>query len=122
MLQIESIITNIDNSGIIKAKIIHIYKSGNKKNKGTINDIVLLASQKINPRKILKKKIIFGLIAQIKKKKKRLNGHYINFQKSSILTLVDKTTFKSTRIKEPIDAQLRYSIFSNILLITKKLV
>lgn len=122
MLQIETILKNIDNSGIIKAKIIHIYKSGNKKNKGTINDVVLIASQKNNPRKNIKKKIHFGVIAQIKKKKKRLNGHYVNFNKSCILSLFDKKTFKATRIKEPIDAHLRYSIFTNILLVTKKLI
>jgi len=57
MLQLETILTNIDNSGLLKAKIIHIYKSGNKKNKGTITDVILVAAQKINSRKNIKKKI-----------------------------------------------------------------
>jgi len=79
MLQIETILKNIDNSGIIKAKIIHIYKSGNKKNKGTINDVVLIAAQKNNPRKNIKKKIHFGIIAQLKKKKKTIKWSLCKF-------------------------------------------
>ena len=79
MLQIETILKNIDNSGIIKAKIIHIYKSGNKKNKGTINDVVLIASQKNNPRKNIKKKNTLWNYRANKKKKKTIKWTLCKF-------------------------------------------
>ena len=122
MLQIESFLKFKDNSGIFVGKIIHVYKSGNKKDKGILGDTVLVSPQKKNPRKIFKQKLFFGLLAGLKKNKKRLNGHYIKFGSSFGLLLAERDSFKATRIKGPISSELRYSKLTNISLVAQKIV
>lgn len=122
MLQIESFLDFKDNSGIYKGKIIHVYKSNNKKDKGVLGNLVLVSPQKKNPRKIFKQKLFFGILAGLKKNKKRLNGHYIKFGSSFGLLLFERDTFKATRIKGPIAGELRYSKLSTIPLVAQKIV
>lgn len=119
MLQIESILNNYDNTGIITGKIIHIYKSGYKKTCAKISDTVLIASQKTDYRKLQQKKILNALIIKTKKNQKRLNGHYIKFSKSGFVTLQEKNTFKATAIKGPIAAELRFHAITNLITTAK---
>lgn len=56
MLFIESIVKNIDNSGILSTKIIHVYKNNKKTIPAKVKDLVLIASQKADYRKLKKKK------------------------------------------------------------------
>lgn len=99
MLQIETILNNYDNTGVITGKIIHIYKSGYKKTIAKTTDRILIASQKTDYRKLQQKKITQALIIKTKKNQKRLNGHYIKFAKSGFITLQEKNIFKATSIK-----------------------
>ena len=55
MLFIESIVKNIDNSGILLTKIIHVYKNNKKTIPAKVKDLVLIASQKADYRKLKKK-------------------------------------------------------------------
>ena len=122
MLQIESFLNFKDNTGIYQGKIIHVYKSNNKRDKGVLGDVILISPQKKNPRKIFKQKLFFGLLAGLKKNKKRLNGHYIKFGSSFGLLLMERDSFKATRIKGPISGELRYSKLTNIPLVAPKIV
>jgi large subunit ribosomal protein L14 len=119
MLQIESILPNNDNTGIITGKIIHIYKSGYKKTFAKTTDTVLVAAQKTDYRKLQDKKITQALIIKTKKNQKRLNGHYIKFSKSGFVTLQEKNTFKATAIKGPIAAELRFHTIPNLITTAK---
>lgn len=119
MLQIESIIKNYDNTGIITGKVIHIYRGGKKGVTGKLNDAILIASQKKDFSKLTKRKITQAVIVKTKKKIKRLNGHYIKFKNSGFVTLQEKDTFKATSIKGPIAAELRYHPAAGIITTAK---
>lgn len=119
MLQIESILNNYDNTGIITGKIIHIYKSGYKKSIASTANSVLIASQKADYRKLQQKKITQALIIKTRKNQRRLNGHYIKFANSGFVTLQEKNTFKATAVKGPIAAELRFHAATNLITTAK---
>ncbi len=119
MLQIETIINNYDNTGVISGKIIHVYKGGRKGVTATVGDSVLIASQKTDYRKIQKKKITRAVVVKTKKNVKRINGHYIKFKDSGVITLQEKDTFKATAIKGPISAELRFNTIAGIVTAVK---
>lgn len=122
MLFIESIIKNNDNSGIHTGKIIHIYPHGHKQTPAKIKQLILIAAQKTDFRKIPKKKITKGLIVKLKKNIKRKNGHYLHFSKSGFLPLYDNNLFKGTIIRGPIAAEIRFQPIPEISLTAKAMI
>ena len=122
MLQIETIITNCDNTGIVTGKVIHIYKKSEKKITATLKDHVLIASQKTDFRKIPKKKITRAIVVKTKKKIKRLSGHCLSFKKSGVIALYENDTFKGTTIKGPIAAEIRFQPITDIISTAKAVI
>lgn len=73
----------------------------------------MLSFKKINIRKkIIKKKLYKALLISTKKKKKRLNAHFIQFRSNRILLLDTKFKFLGTRIYGPIPKEVRYCLKS----------
>ena len=93
---------------LLLVKLYISTKVDKKSVKARIGDAVLIASQKSDHRKLSKKKITRALIVKTKKNIKRLNGHYIKFKESGVITLQEKDTFKATAIRGPIAAELRF--------------
>jgi len=89
MLQPQSIVTIIDNSG---AKVGRIFKvlGHSKKRYAEIGDLVVLSVQKAEPRKSVKKKdVLRAVVVRQKKAFRRKDGSYIRFDENSVV-IVDK--------------------------------
>ena len=122
MLFIESIVKNIDNSGILLTKIIHVYKNNKKTIPAKVKDLVLIASQKADYRKLKKKKITKAIIAKTIKNIKRKNGHYLHFKQPGVIVLNEQKIFKGTKIKGPIAAELRFQEIIEIVQTAKAMI
>ena len=126
MIQKETFLKVIDNSGGRIGKCIHIYNN----KRGNIGDKILLSMQKIKIKKKLSKSKIKiennllykGLIIQTKKGILRNDGTLIKFNKNSIV-LLTKLNEKiiGTRILCPLVRELRNKKFMKILVISSKL-
>ena len=124
MIQKETFLKVIDNSGGRLAKCIQVYggKSGN------IGDKVLVSMQKIKNKKTLSKlkienhSLYKGLIIQTKKGILRQDGSKLVFNKNSILLLTTSTEkVIGTRILCPLVKELKNKKFMKILTISSKI-
>jgi large subunit ribosomal protein L14 len=95
-----------DNTGIHKVKCIRIVKK--KAKSGTLGDLILVSIRKVGKKKnYIKKKIYFGLLINLRKKKKRLDGSYISFNQNSIITLSENYKVLGTRLFFPVSKELK---------------
>ncbi|ORY24659.1 ribosomal protein L14 [Naematelia encephala] len=121
MLHLKSMINVIDNTGAIKAELIHVYrvKQARKKSVGvaTVGDEVKVVVQKarggptqlggrevIRPRK---GEMWKGVIVRVKKEENRLDGRQIRFDESAVVLLNNKGEMLGSRITGPVSASLR---------------
>lgn len=125
MIQKETFLQVIDNSGGRFAKCIHVYL----KKKGNIGDKVLITMRKIkkkNPLLDLKVKngrLYKGFIVQTKKGILRNDGSKLFFNKNSII-LLSRSSDKliGTRILSPLVKELKNKKFMKFLTISSKIV
>jgi len=108
-----------DNTGIKKIKCINISKQRAKI--GSLGDLIVFSINKIKKKKsYVKKKIYSGLIINVRKKKKRLDGSYISFKQNSIITLTENRKPLGTRLlfplsKEIVKGKLKNDFFKKII-------
>jgi len=115
MVQAQSLVTVTDNSG---AKIGRVFKilGGSKKRYAEIGEMVVLAVQKAEPRKQVKKKdVLYGIVVRQKKPFRRKDGSYIRFDENSVV-LVNKATKEpiANRIFGPVPRELSEMGFQKI--------
>jgi large subunit ribosomal protein L14 len=87
MIQPQSLVTITDNSG---AKIGRVFKvlGGSKKRYAEIGELVVLAVQKAEPRKPIKKKdVLYGVVVRQRKPFRRKDGSYIRFDENSVIII-----------------------------------
>jgi large subunit ribosomal protein L14 len=96
-----------DNSGVKLVKCLKVL--GRKpKSYGKIGDIIVVNIQRIKIfSKIKKKEIYKAVIVRLKKKIRRIDGSYINFNKNSIILLNNKGLPVGTRVFGPVSKELR---------------
>ena len=95
MVQPQSIVTIVDNSG---GKIARVFKvlGSSKKRYAEIGERVVIAIQKAEPRKQVKKKdVVHAVVVRQKKAFRRKDGSYIRFDENSVV-IINKDT------KEPV--------------------
>lgn len=95
MIQPQTLVTVTDNSG---AKIARVFKvlGASKKRYAEIGERVVVAVQKAEPRKQVKKKdVLHAVVVRQKKAFRRKDGSYIRFDENSVV-IINKET------KEPI--------------------
>lgn len=91
-----------DNSGAVKAKCIGML-GGSRKKIANLNDWILLTVKKYNPKKKIRKKIIyFGLIISLRYANIRLDGTVIKFNNNRVLIFNKDKNFMGSRIIGPI--------------------
>ena len=124
MIQKETFLKVIDNSGGRVAKCIQVYGSKS----GNIGDKVLVSMQKIKNKKTLSKlkienhSLYKGLIIQTKKGILRQDGSKLVFNKNSILLLTTSNEkVIGTRILCPLVKELKNKKFMKILTISSKI-
>jgi large subunit ribosomal protein L14 len=95
-----------DNTGIKKVKCIRVLKKNSKI--GNLGDIILFSIKKTSKKKTyIKKKMYLGLLINLKKKSKRLDGSYIKFNQNALISLSENFKVLGTRLFFPISKELK---------------
>lgn len=107
MVQPQSLVTITDNSG---AKIARVFKvlGSSKKRYAEIGECVVIAIQKAEPRKQIKRKdVLHAVVVRQKKPFRRKDGTYIKFDENSVV-IINKETKEpiANRIFGPIPREL----------------
>ena len=107
MLQAQSIVKIVDNSG---GKIGRVFKvlGGSKKRYAEIGDVVVLSVQTAEPRKQVKKKdILRGLVVRQRKPFRRKDGSYIRFDENAVVIIEkEKQEPRAGRVFGPIPREI----------------
>jgi large subunit ribosomal protein L14 len=124
MIQKETFLKVIDNSGGRIAKCIQVYSNTN----GNIGDKVLVSIQKIKKKnplvdlKIENHNLYKGLIVQTKRGVLRNDGSNLRFNKNSIILLTrENEKLLGTRILCPLIKELKNKKFMKILTISSRI-
>lgn len=107
MIQPQTIVTVTDNSG---AKIARVFKvlGSSKKRYAEIGERVVIAIQKAEPRKQVKKKdVLHAVVVRQKKAFRRKDGSYIRFDENSVV-IINKDTREpvANRVFGPVPREL----------------
>ena len=107
MIQPQSIVKVADNSG---AKIARVFKvlGGSKKRYARIGEIVVIAVQVAEPRKMVKKKdVLHAVVVRSKAPTRRKDGSYIRFDENAVV-IIDKVKKepKANRVFGPIPREI----------------
>lgn len=107
MIQPQTLVTVTDNSG---AKIARVFKvlGASKKRYAEIGEKVVIAVQKAEPRKQVKKKdVLHAVVVRQKKPFRRKDGSYIRFDENSVV-IVNKETGEpiANRVFGPVPREL----------------
>lgn len=114
MLQEQSIVKIVDNTG---AKIGRIFRilGGSKKRSAQIGDLVVLSVQTAEPRKQIKKKEIHrAVIVRQTKPFRRKDGTYVRFDENAVVIVDEKKEPKGGRIFGPIPREISEKGFTKI--------
>lgn len=107
MIQLNTNLSVIDNSGAKKVKCIKILGGSFV---GSLGDIIVVATQKVAPnRKIKAGEVSKSLIVRQKKETLRKDGSTLKFFENSSIILNDKLLPVGTRIFGPVARELRSS-------------
>jgi large subunit ribosomal protein L14 len=107
MIQPQTLVTVTDNSG---GKIARVFKvlGSSKKRYAQIGEKVVIAIQKAEPRKQVKKKdVLHAVVVRQKKPFRRKDGSYIRFDENSVV-IVNKETGEpvANRVFGPVSREL----------------
>lgn len=121
MLQQESKLKIVDNTGAKIGKVIRVL-SGSSKKYGRIGDIVVLTVKKAEPRREIKKgDIVKALIVRQRAAFKRADQTYLRFDDNACIILEGKEP-KGLRILGPVPRELKELGYPKILSIADEVV
>ena len=107
MLQPQSIVKIVDNSGGKEGRIFKVL-GGSKRRYARIGDEVVLSVQSAEPRKPVKKKdVLRGVIVRQKQPFRRKDGTYVRFDENAVVIVEKgKKEPKANRVFGPIPREL----------------
>jgi large subunit ribosomal protein L14 len=123
MLQPQSIVKIVDNSG---GKIGRIFKvlGGSKRRYARIGDEVVLSVQIAEPRKQVKKKdILRGVVVRQSQPFRRKDGSYLRFDENAVVIVEkDKKELRANRVFGPIPRELGERGYQKIISLASEVV
>lgn len=118
MIQLNSNLTIVDNSG---AKIARCIKVLNKNSEASIGDIIVVSIRKAIPNKKIKAgEVHKAVVVYTKKNTKRKNGSYLKLGTNAAVLLNSKGLPYATRVLGGIPHELKTKDFNKIVSIAKK--
>lgn len=107
MVYKNTLVRNIDNSGAIIVKCIHILNRG-PKSRANIGDILIVIVKTYRANKKVKKKEMFkAVVVRTRYKKKRVGGFFINGTTSAVILLNKQGNPLGTRILGPVFKEVK---------------
>ncbi|WGH25761.1 MAG: 50S ribosomal protein L14 [Candidatus Shikimatogenerans bostrichidophilus] len=115
MLQQESRLKVIDNTGAKEVLLIRVLGGSNKRY-ASIGDSIIVTVKKVFLKSNIKKGEIYrAIIVRVKKKIKRLDGTYLSFDDNACILLNENKEIKGTRIFGPVSRELRNKGYMKII-------
>lgn len=123
MIQPESRVKIVDNSGARIGKVFNVL-GGSKKRYAELGELVVLSVQVAEPRKPVKKKdVVYGVVVRQRKAYRRKDGSYVRFDDNAVV-LVDKEKKepKANRVFGPIPRELSEAGYQKIVSLAPEVV
>lgn len=119
MIQQETFLQVVDNSGVKVIKCFHILKSS-RRLKGFIGDVIKGSVRELRyngQKKLIHKQgdVVFALIVQVKQVIKRKTGQHFQFFKNSAILIDSKSQPTGSRISLPLLKEFRNKKYLKIL-------
>ncbi len=122
MIQTETILKVIDNSGAKIIKCIRVL-GGTRRRYASIGDIIVATVKVAEPRRPVKKHdVVKAVVVRQKKALRRNDGSYIRFDDNAAIILESKKNPKGGRIFGPIARELKEKGFGKIINLAKDVV
>lgn len=119
MIQTQTILKAVDNSGARYVRCIKVLKGFNG-NVANIGDIIVVSIQSLRlVRKVKSGEIHFGVVVRTPKEINYKDGSITKFYTSSVVLLNKKKRILGTRIFSPISKNLRRKKFIRLVLMAK---
>lgn len=110
MIQKNSKIKPVDNSGVLIANVFHIYKNLNKI--ALTGNFLKVSARLINPDTILKKKSKhISILNKTVYKNNKIDGSYVKFKKNGLVILKKRLTPKGSNLRGPVSRNVKRKKF-----------
>ncbi len=114
MVQQESILKRVDNTGARKALVIRVL-GGSRRRYAGLGDIVVVTIKDALPTGQVKKgDVVKAVIVRTVKETRRRDGSYIRFYENAAVLITDTREPRGTRIFGPVGRELREKRFMKI--------
>ena len=116
MIQPQTLVKITDNSGGKTGRVFKVL-GGSKKRYAELGELVVLAVQTAEPRKLVKKKdVVYGVVVRQKKRYRRKDGSYISFDDNAVV-LVEKEKHepRANRVFGPIPRELAEAGYQKVI-------
>jgi len=114
MIQNESLVTIIDNTGALKAKVIRVLK-GHLGKSATVWDRVVLAVKQARPDGSVKSwDVVKWVVVRTKKEIRRKDGSFIKFGDNAVVLVKEDKTPVGKRIFWPIAREVKEKWFPQV--------
>ncbi len=126
MIQVNTILNVIDNSGARKGCCIKVV-SGYRRRYARIGDIVIVSIKSLRTRrkstsKVKKGEIYKALVVRTKPKTKSFSGESISFFENSVVLLNKQNKFIGTRVFGSLPSQFRYTKYLRVVSLSAGLI
>ena len=127
MIQKNTLLKIIDNSGASLVQCIHVYHKGKNKASGTVSSVVRVSVKRLRrsipKKKVKKSEVTQALVVSVRSPLQRSSGlclrHGYNF---AVLLNKELDNIASNRIVFPISHELRKTKFSKLLVIAPRII
>lgn len=126
MIQPQTLLKIIDNSGAKTARCIKVL-GGSRKRSASVGDLIVLSIRQVRSRgksqtKVNKGEVFHAVVVQTKKKINRYDGHKIKFDINAAVLLNKQGRPLATRILSPVSSELRTKQFMKVAILSSGLV
>jgi large subunit ribosomal protein L14 len=114
MVQMQTVLDVVDNSGAKKIQCIKVL-GGSKRKYARLGDLIIASVKEANPGGNVKKKdVVRAVIVRTAKEQRRRDGSYIKFDRNAAVILTPQNEPVGTRIFGPVARELRDKAFMRI--------
>jgi large subunit ribosomal protein L14 len=114
MVQMQTVIDVVDNSGAKKIQCIKVL-GGSKRKYARLGDLIIASVKEATPGGTVKKKeVVRAVVVRTAKEQRRKDGSYIKFDRNAAVLLSAQNEPIGTRIFGPVARELREKAFMKI--------
>jgi ribosomal protein L14 len=111
MIQKSTIVKPVDNCGVIKARVFHLYKGSNGRFAFS-GDFIKVSAREVQPENPIKKKSKHvSILIKSRCIENRIDGSFIRFKKNGVVLLKKRLTPKGRSLKGPVSKRVRRERF-----------